>query len=90
MFVPRETTGYVGPNITGQYQVQFDIGAINDANLASGAFYGAGGVLYNVNGIREGASSVPIAFSASRVNSIYGRSSIVQPESIQLLACIKT
>ena len=70
--------------------MQFDIGAINAANLASGAFYGTVGPLYNVNGIREGMSGVPLAFSAGRVSSIYGQSSIVQPESIQLLACIKT
>lgn len=78
------------PNITGQYQVQSNVGAINDAYLASGAFYGTGKVLYNIDGNSAGERSVPLAFSASRVSSIYGQSSIVQPESIQLLACIKT
>ena len=82
MFVPRETTAYVGdrPNITGGHY------GIEQTNNVSGCFYngptsvGSGSADYDNH---------MIMMDASRSSSAYGASETVQPKSVKLLPCIK-
>ena len=79
-----EIGGYLAaglPNITGQ------VGAIGSSGAVyKGAFYkyGSGGVLSN-----SGEADYTAGFDASRSNSIYGKSSTVQPQSIIGVWCVK-
>ena len=79
----------VGPNITGTYRVQNDIGAINQTGSVSGAFYKDGGEYYSVNGNINSYGAQPLALSANRSSAIYGASNVVHPASLRGLACIK-
>lgn len=78
-----------GPNITGSYHVQSNIGAINSNGSASGSFYKDEGEYYSVNGNSSSSGAKPLALSANRSSAIYGASSVVQPMSFRALACIK-
>ena len=75
----------LGPNITGQVD---QMGLINSGNSTTGAFSKADSVGWSIYG--RSVTSYELAFDASLCHTIFGKSSIVQPESIQLLACIKT
>ena len=68
------------PNITGE------IGYDNNVGHLVGAFYAASGSL---EGNASGNGRQVPGFDASRVSSIYGASTTVQPPSIRLLPCIK-
>ena len=78
-----------GPNITGTYHVQSDIGAINRTGSVSGSFYKDGGEYYAVNGDITANGAQKLALSANRSSAIYGASIGVQPASQRFLACIK-
>ena len=78
------------PNITGQYQVQADVGGINGKSNASGSFYGVDiSPLFSVGGNSGSRNSYPIGFSANLSSQLYGASQNVQPASLCLLPCIK-
>ena len=68
------------PNITGE------IGYDNNVSHLVGAFYAASGSL---EGNSSGNGGRVAGFDASRVSSIYGASTTVQPPAIRLLPCIK-
>ena len=68
------------PNITGE------IGYDNNVAHLVGAFYAASGSL---EGNSSGNGGRVAGFDASRVSSIYGASTTVQPPAIRLLPCIK-
>ena len=76
------------PNITGTLQVGgFPLHTANH----TGAFYGTDYGTADYHG-QDGRSNVPKAFGidASKVSSIFGESSTVQPAALELLPCIKT
>ena len=68
------------PNITGE------IGYDNNVGHLVGAFYAASGSL---EGNASGNGGQVAGFDASRVSSVYGASSTVQPPAVKLLPCIK-
>ena len=68
------------PNITGE------IGYDNNVTHLVGAFYAASGSL---EGNASGNGGQVAGFDASRVSSVYGASTTVQPPAIRLLPCIK-
>ena len=68
------------PNITGE------IGYDNNVRHLVGAFYAASGSL---EGNASGNGGQVAGFDASRVSSVYGASSTVQPPAVKLLPCIK-
>ena len=65
------------PNITGEFGVDDRM-----LNHLTGAFYRGSGTYATASSGTE--STNPIAFSASRSNSIYGRSTTVQPPAIRV------
>ena len=80
----NETTGYVGPDITGT----FLSGSNGRGDFDSGAFVETGATTtFSRNGPDQNHSQV--SFDAGRVNSIYGRSGTVQPAALQALMIIK-
>lgn len=69
------------PNILGTFD-----GNVNDGTARkTGAFYTAN---YNPYGADGDGGGGTVGFDASRSNSIYGRSSTVQPPAMKLLPCI--
>ena len=74
------------PNITGRY----DRNPFESEKwyAATGAFYNSG-TAYEIPNIGTSSSNKGLAFDASRSNSIYGRSSTVQPPSQIVHICIK-
>lgn len=79
----------VGPNITGEIKMHAvsNAGLLYDDVPDIGAFFKSG----RTNVVPNGANAVGahLGFDASRVSKIYGSSSIVQPQSLMLLPCIK-
>ena len=73
------------PNITGT--AQGDEFPTTEMVQLDGAFYKIGTFGDTETGGGHGSAS--IGFDASRVCKIYGSSSIVQPQSLMLLPCIK-
>lgn len=76
------------PNITGTVQVgDYPLHTANH----TGAFYGTDYGTADHHG-QDARSNVPRAFGidASKVSSIFGESSTVQPAALELLPCIKT
>lgn len=78
------------PNISGS----FTHGGQSAANIrATGAFYDSGlytGAQSNMTGDTWLPSYRKISFYASYSNSIFGRSSGIQPSSVGMLPCLKT
>ena len=78
-------TGQMGAtNSAGLPEITGNMGAIdNDRGALKGAFYKAS---YNVYGcpVSEWANRNPTLFSASYSNNIYGNSSTVMPNSINI------
>lgn len=72
-----------GPNITGTEQ--------SDENppieTCTGAFYKAGS--YSNTGAGSVVGSGILGFDASRASSLFGKSTVVQPDSLRALPCIK-
>ena len=77
------------PNITGEIKMHAvsNAGLLYDDVPDIGAFFKSG----RTNVVPNGANAVGahLGFDASRVSKIYGSSSIVQPQSLMLLPCIK-
>ena len=71
------------PNITGGH----DGLRTDGGTTGTGAFYNAGNGSVGASG--GSSSNSKISFSASRSNSIYGRSSTVQPPALQLIPQIR-
>ena len=79
-----EVGGYLAaglPNITGSFE-----GNINDGVTKTGAFYVSSTTSTGGDGGKGGGT---ISFDASRCNSIYGKSSTVQPQSVVGMWCVK-
>lgn len=73
------------PNITGTYSASELTEKVKDV-YSTGCFYDAGNhpsSPYNAHGDKDGAPAM-IGFSASRSNSIYGRSAHVTPENFSI------
>ena len=76
------------PNITGKFNAQGNSNGGKFSDKASGAFYTNTPYSGNVNS-GVGDVSGGYSFDASRVNSIYGAGSTVQPPAISLIPQIK-
>lgn len=75
------------PNITGRS----DLGGVHDAASFTGAIAtekGAGNAIGATHSQAGGVQKVKLTFDASNSNSIYGRSSTVQPESHEWVVCV--
>lgn len=81
------------PNITGYVNNDLSVGIYGtaEAGQLGGAFYtGVTTTWFPVRGNNtDGTQHVGFGFSASRSNSIYGKSSTVQPPALCLLPCIR-
>ena len=87
MFVPRETTGYVGPNITGDLNAP---SGTSSFGLANGAQYsGPNKNCYDPRYSGANNAYPTVYFDASRSSPIYGNASTLQPSALFVLACIK-
>lgn len=74
-----------GPNITGDYQA---LSAVN-WQQANGSFYIDGDNGAVAQGINSSQSQSHMNFDASRLGSVFGSSSTVQPPSVAMLILIK-
>ena len=76
------------PNIIGKFNAQNNCTSGKFQTVATGAFYNNNPYPGNINS-GVGDSSTGYSFDASRSNSIYGKSSTVQPPALVLLPQIK-
>lgn len=85
-------SSYVGPNITGTVSSAGNYELFVEDNVSfSGAFFET--MSESKVGATGGSPARIVCssfgFSASQVETIYGRSSIVQPVSMRAVACVK-
>lgn len=74
-----------GPNIQGEFR-SFDIGSVESP---LGAFYIASEKEKNGSGVGQLGTDIAVGMQASRSNSSYNGTKL-QPESLQILSCIRT
>ena len=82
-----------GPNITGVFNRHKGYGVMVSDNTSSGAFFWTEPDFSETRGIAASSYSFNmgnLGFRASRSNSTYGSSSVVQPSSSRMFFCIKT
>ena len=75
------------PNITGKFSAHEFTAYSNSSVRGEGALYPTGEAWFGGNNESSDQSAV-LGLDASRSNSIYGRSSTVQPPALTLLPCI--
>lgn len=74
----------VGPNITGGVK---EVPVLNIGVVTEGALLVGEATRYSIQGNDSKASG--LNFDASKSNSIYGQTSVVQPSALMVLPCIK-
>lgn len=80
---PRDVRECSIPNIMGNQ------GSAGYANVDPGAFFNAVPVKGTAYSGAVGANYASLGFDASRSNSIYGKSDVIQPPAFQTLIIIK-